>query len=1292
MNFRGSKALIALLLICFQTSYLVPQKKNGVLATHSLFSAEEALYLNFPDKDSFKKTVIGKIVLAIYRATLNDPHASTRESAAKSLKELTRILNGDLVLLNRYWLSLYRSAQQDAESRVRSAAAEVLFVLGETLSDNKEGLREFWLPLFLENLEEPDVHMIRVCAKNFQLFIRHFADEKELMAAVWFPFFRQNITALDEKTKRYLWEGAVLLAQIYSREPEYIKEKVFPFLEKKITSDDFLERGIAVQCLGPFAYALPKNHFSILELWLPLYKKALEKEPLKAARALGGLTEAFSGELPLIGEYVLPLIDKALENPDRRIQEGAAASLGQIALAFKGQPAFIQEEVIPLFEKALRSEKGDTRKQAVTGLENLVESIIETPSPFTRTLFSFYKQGIEDSHFQTPKETILQFPALARLLSIDSSIPVEEWLPLFSNSFEMRGKDCELKLAESITPLALALAHDPDALETKWFPLFERACTHPNPQVRSKVSNSLGRLALHFKEDPVYLKEKILPFYEKALSHSDERIRIAAAASLEGLAEAFNGSIALINENWFNYFNKVNYDPDKQVSRVAAASIGGLAKSLSGNTQALEEVVIPLFKRGIHHPDEAFRRILTGSLGTLALSFKGNLKSIREDLFPLYTHALNDNNFAVRIELAKSLASLAEATFPNIDGISPAESTLIAEYFLASETLNQDSSLATLLGILLLIRGYPKSLPHSTHTWECVINLLPVIKKEPPEKLAYFSFLSQQALGRKAKNIDREIIKEAYKEYFHTPVLPKRRTGPKHLLALMLLDYELKKWGLPTVYSNQLRQFRRGTAYTELLPIIERLSRPHDDLMREAVEGFTQWGENLPPKDVKPFWGTVQRLFEQVARNNESYQSLGIQNDVDKLLNLYKEPADDKLRALQRALAKLESLIPQRAAQLFGIELKEKKGKKKNGVSFDQRELNVLHLVAKIPEYRQPQNSLHQELKKYFSARLNGMTRAEASEKFAVNNQLRMTAPPISGKVFLKRTNQAKEYRVGQWKDAIRHLKQLSLISTNTKLKRKLRPLLAGIPEELSTDQAEYYLKLLLELTGEFESSISIGSRPLWKTIKTHLKNVQGALPKERKYDEAPQEFDPSLVPFREVEIYHSTDPVEILNLGWPYLGSSCLDIVRGSFLMFAAGYLLHHHVMILYIQDPKKKDKPLARVSVGIGGSKEHPVFFLLSPIKANIPYDFRPLLERYLLTLASNYGGEAFLPLDLYREPSKTFKTEMVQRKIYFSPGRAPFYSDLTDEITSMWAGEVDGFLLTSREEEVPAIEEAI
>jgi len=376
-------------------------------------------------------------------------------------------------------------------------------------------------------------------------------------------------------------------------------------------------------------------------------------------------------------------------------------------------------------------------------------------------------------------------------------------------------------------------------------------------------------------------------------------------------------------------------------------------------------------------------------------------------------------------------------------------------------------------------------------------------------------------------------------------------------------------------------------------------------------------------------------------------------------------------------------LIPKKVKEIFHF---QSDGKFSN---FDEKEINVILYVARDLDYRQEENPLNEMLRVYFQARMEGKSKAEAMASAQIPG-IDAKVPPLKGRVFLSGMNQAAQNRVGQWEDALRHLSELAAVISRGPQQRSLHALLAEIPKNPDPSQVSTFLTRINRWMKDSENIVPNDKRDLFQTIQTHIENVATYLAEEEQGGEIEPSTRVSVVPVQDVEISLETDPIETLHLGWPSLGNSCLDIEKGSYQKHAAGYLLHPNVAVVYIRDPRNPTKPLARVSVGF--DPEAKRLYLLSPIKTNNPYEFRPLVEQFLLSLAATLEAEVFLPQDLYKNPSGSFPFNTVNTTLTLVEGPLPFYSDLTGQTPGPWSNTTNGFILRPPLEKISAIDSSI
>lgn len=283
----------------------------------------------------------------------------------------------------------------------------------------------------------------------------------------------------------------------------------------------------------------------------------------------------------------------------------------------------------------------------------------------------------------------------------------------------------------------------------------------------------------------------------------------------------------------------------------------------------------------------------------------------------------------------------------------------------------------------------------------------------------------------------------------------------------------------------------------------------------------------------------------------------------------------------------------------------------------------------------------------------------------------------MDDKVFLSGMSLIEQQRVVNWADAIRHLWELGATLSSGEHKATLSEILTELSKikNPTVEQIKDYTQKLRNWMSAAKGYIPPAQRDLYQTIENHLNEVERLLKEEASGEKEISKIRYGVyLPVLDVIISVEDDPIEIIHLGWPKLGGSCLDIVEGTYQTKAASYPLNPAIRVIYIRDKKNPLKPLARVSVGFDpvGKTLVPI----SPIKVSSPYNFEPLVGKFLEKWAVQLKAFVAAPANLgyTQNLGKNFVSD--KRKVSLPKGLLPLYSDLIGE-TNGWDGTVEGWV---------------
>ncbi len=529
------------------------------------------------------------------------------------------------------------------------------------------------------------------------------------------------------------------------------------------------------------------------------------------------------------------------------------------------------------------------------------------------------------------------------------------------------------KVGESFGDLAEAVAEVGQAqdLTTAVLPLYENALKTPNIFLRRGVASRFSGLikAWTQKKGVPSMKKQILPLYEKVLlKDTDWGVRANAAKNLGELAEVLfqKEGIVAVREIAFPIYKNLLNDLEESVVQSGNNTfypwLQRLVKEGILDFTAAQQLFFPYLM-------DLSRNIFSSKQTVISES----IKAIDLVYDPALTDPKHPNHIQAIIKAIELISS-----FPPFIFTEPIDSCLLTEEFLSRESLKADKMSILLLGMSLVNPGEVDPFLDPTTAWKKVILILSRLKKmsQEPGEYSYFSLLLQEALQRNNVKMVSQQIEQAYKEYFLQKELPKRKDGPKDLIGLILLDFELSRWNLPQKYVEEIQRLRRGPSYIELLSIVSELGLK-DSFFRETLLGFSQWSETISEREKGPYWGNVQQILEITARGRYAFETLGLWEEVKAKLRIYEGKSRNKIKLLQQTVAEMEKLFPEKMDQIFHFESKGK------NIIFDEKEVNVISYVAKhFPELGQPVN---EALRSYFQARCEGKSKEEAIDIYHQN-------------------------------------------------------------------------------------------------------------------------------------------------------------------------------------------------------------------------------------------------------------------------------------------------------------------
>jgi hypothetical protein len=290
----------------------------------------------------------------------------------------------------------------------------------------------------------------------------------------------------------------------------------------------------------------------------------------------------------------------------------------------------------------------------------------------------------------------------------------------------------------------------------------------------------------------------------------------------------------------------------------------------------------------------------------------------------------------------------------------------------------------------------------------------------------------------------------------------------------------------------------------------------------------------------------------------------------------------------------------------------------------------------------------------------------------------------MEGRVPLGQGDPSRIAKATQWLDTIRHLNDLAESYPDLPHIDQLRQRLAVInnsAEPMEKVIADHFpaLKSWMDTNRDGMGPIPWQSRlpQLLNTVQSHLDALTRLTNGESLQGSSRQN---SHAPLIEVVVNMEQDPIETLHLGWPNLGgTNCLDCVDGKYQEDTAGYILNPTVRVVYVKDKAHPEKPpLARISVALDPVSK--TIFPISSIRASVPYDFRPLIGRYLLDWSQDIGVKVFAPESLGYDARLGPEYQKAEREFSFFPGLINLYNDLTGDRMTVWTKKVSGWYADS------------
>lgn len=487
-------------------------------------------------------------------------------------------------------------------------------------------------------------------------------------------------------------------------------------------------------------------------------------------------------------------------------------------------------------------------------------------------------------------------------------------------------------------------------------------------------------------------------------------------------------------------------------------------------------------------------------------------------------------------------------------------------------------------------------------------------------------------------------------------------------MAHILMDRFFRSANLPLEYPRRLRHVKQAPVYSEIITLLKRLySVESSDYFRTFIKKYTE----IAPEDnsSNQYWGGVREAVNSLSDTWDTLVSF--KYPLHQFLHPDQMGVNNRAaKAIHKMAAKIKNIIPNKVCEIFHLDIEK--------ITWNQpteKEINVLIYMSGHGDFLKKDHPLNQALRSYYQSRLTGGTRDQALaayrrqlssvdgmkaqmdtlKPFLIKDRTRLSSPPaLKGVVMSGQVDLQAKALWENWYAAIQHLRELADVVAADQMNLHDR---SFINDLIAQDRAFTTEELTGDIPEIMETLKHLGStipKELYNVIKTHLEEVSGLL--MQKSGEMPLRSSRSDLSPKNVEIYMEQDPLEILHLGWPRLGGSCLDIT-GIYNQYAAGYLLNLTAGVLYIRDIQNPSRPLARVSVML--DPETGTLFTVSPIKTSNPYNYVPIVREYLKTWAETGNLDVIEAVKLEDETADLVKK---RKEVTLSKSLAPFYSDLT------------------------------
>ncbi len=979
--------------------------------------------------------------------------------------------------------------------------------------------------------------------------------------------------------------------------------------------------------------------------WTGYYEMAYRRSPHHTVRSLMSIREMLE-ESPSLMEDNLFLLNKWTAFFEEKLERGDQDFLdyvGPYLSVYYKALNYLGEKKVALFDRAYavysRLNKSTENDFYIVASFGAFLAVMEKQDIYGEEILSeplvMFKYFLENSSARDQLEGARALAEYGKALFRFDPTGVQlerDWIGIWEQFLKSADPAIRVHAAQSLGFVVeeIGLSEAPKMLFLKWFKKATETYSQGDMYVKQGIVKALGRMIASSQHVDLslygFVQKQILPFYKTILSPEDSGpLVVNAAESLDAFADFLLG--------------------------------------IDETGTALQQYWIPLWKTFLNRPEPEIRMTASYSAMVLTAFFDGSFSFIpQETLVEELVQRYPDSKKSLFSDVLPHLAYSRLAFFKTLRG-----------------------------------KGF-------SSPWEFVVNALLLGLEEPgfinnDDLLNDLVDLFLIVLQEKETGLSFDEGIEIYLNYFkkrgHDAVLPKKRVAPKDLLALILIDFSLENAGLPVLFSEMIRKTKRPPAFQDVIPFIKVL-KERDTLLYEAILGYSKWSQKLTKRnDVRYYWGSVRDILFFYSRNKEALVTLGLEKQTRKALTLFLEPNNQDLppskirKLLQQEAAEFSRLIVDKVSDVFHF---SKKSNKWN--SPEQKELNVLLYVARDKNLQHKNNPLNKVLRTYFRERVYGSSREDAIARFyekfvqfkKVKSLLKAAArfldedgyalkrpEPLRDIVFISGLSLAEKRRSSHWFEMTKKLWRLgSLLGRSSKV-QSLLDIMKRVTKKKNPSPEEQ--RTLLTMLKEWfdKNNLNGEAYELGELIQFDIQEIEHLL--ERHGDDA---FSPTdEAPVLEAEIYVETDPIEIMHLGWPKLGNSCFDLNCGSHQEYVSAHLVHPYLSVVYIRNPEKSEKPLARLVTYLDPSSK--TLLVVSPIKTSNSYDYIHIVSQFLINWADLLDVRLLIPEELDPAFENLEENLFLPQEIDvdLKPGWISFYSDATSHLEDVQSATISGWM---------------